>query len=93
MKNHREGVMSPDQSMLKAPIEVTVGKYCNVHRARYGEPLIRKITAAGWKRRADGLWYEWNWKPEPRVDGRRDCGYSGIRIVNADGTRTFAELD
>ena len=82
-----------EQTDIEAPIELTVGKHCNVRRARYGLPLMRKVTAAGWKSRADGLWYEWKWVSETHEDGRPDCGYSGIRMINADGTPTGAELD
>lgn len=50
-------------------------------------PLLRRLTGSRIVPNAykDGHdWLRWTWEPEPRDDGRLDCGYSGIRDDHAD---------
>lgn len=43
------------------------------------EPMIREVLRVELRHRQGYQWVYWFWKPEPRNDGRMDCGYSGMR--------------
>lgn len=48
----------------------------------YAGPLMRQLTRVYWKRKHGTRWLYWEWTPEPRSDGVRDCGFSGITENN-----------
>lgn len=55
-------------------------------------PLIRRLTDCYVipNRFKDGHdWLLWKWEPEPRDDGRPDCGYSAVRDDHEDFEAAF----
>ena len=81
--------MSNDQ-LPEPPVSATVGSICNVNSGRHNlPPKMRLVLSAGWKKKPDGWWYCWTWKPLAhseaecegttlRTTGSADCGFSGI---------------